>query len=109
MTLNNKQSQFTADFLAFGSYAVRWGTNRGYHVILEECYRHPTATHGHPNSTHRMKLAGHLLLIKDGVLVSDTDKYLALGEAWEELHPDNRWGGRFNDGVHFSRTHAGVA
>ena len=111
MRLSEKQASFTKDFAAFVVYAIRWCDAHGYTVILEECYRHPTATHGHPNSTHRMKLAGHLILFKGGEPVWDSAEYRLLGDAWENLHIDNRWGGRFldPDGVHFSRTNDGIS
>lgn len=109
MSLGAKQERFTEDFISFGVYAIAWARGHGYTVRLEECYRHPSATHGHVNSLHRAKLAGHFLLFKDGALVADSNEYLPLGEAWEQMNPENRWGGRFSDGNHFSKTHAGMA
>ena len=34
-------------------------------------------------------------------------RYAELGHYWENLHPFCRWGGRFNDGGHFSITDRG--
>jgi len=111
MSLSAKQAEFTRDWAVFLPYAILWADRHGYRLVMEETYRHPTATHGHPNSTHRMKLAGHVLLLDNGELVSDSEVYAPLGQRWENIHPDNRWGGRFSspDGCHFSRTHNGIS
>jgi hypothetical protein len=58
--------------------------------------------YGHPNSNHKNKLAIDLNLFKDGVFLETTEAHTPLGEFWEKLHPLCRWGGRFNDGNHYS-------
>lgn len=35
--------------------------------------------------------------------VTSTAQHRPLGEAWENLGPLNRWGGRFRDGNHYER------
>jgi hypothetical protein len=64
---------------------------------------------GSDTSLHIYKLAVDLLLFKDGVYLTETPDYRELGEFWENLHPDCRWGGRFEDGNHFSVAWKGMA
>lgn len=63
--------------------------------------------YGHKNSCHKLKLAIDLNLMKDGKLVTSTKGHQKLGEWWEKQHELCRWGGRFNDGNHYSLTHWG--
>lgn len=63
--------------------------------------------YGYKNSCHKLKLAIDLNLFKDGVFARFTNDHKELGEWWEKQHPDCRWGGRFNDGNHYSLTHWG--
>lgn len=60
------------------------------------------------NSLHGKRLAIDLNLFVEGVYQSHTDDYRAVGEKWESMHHLCRWGGRFNDGNHFSIEHEGV-
>lgn len=53
-------------------------------------------------SVHKLRLAVDFNLFKAGIYRTDTPAYRELGEYWESLHPLCRWGGRFNDGNHFS-------
>ena len=69
-----------------------YGTKKGY---------------GHKRSCHKLKLGIDLNLFKDGVFMGRTEDHKELGEWWEKQHPDCRWGGRFNDGNHYSLTHWG--
>jgi len=41
--------------------------------------------------------------------VTDTETHRPFGEFWESLHELCRWGGRFNDGNHYSIEDGGVA
>jgi len=47
-------------------------------------------------------------LFKDGVFLQGTEDHRPLGEYWESLDPLCRWGGRFNDGNHYSIEHEGI-
>jgi hypothetical protein len=63
--------------------------------------------YGHKNSCHKLRLAIDLNLFKDGKYLSKTEDHTELGEWWEAQGPDHRWGGRFNDGNHYSIEHNG--
>ena len=113
MKLSRKQYLRTRNWTTFLVWALQWCNENGYYCVEEEVFRHPSATHGHEKSTHRQKLAGHLLLfdIKTGQLIRDSAAYTPLGKFWKSLHQGNRWGGDFSspDGNHFSMEHQGVA
>ncbi|BFP39482.1 M15 family metallopeptidase [Flavobacteriaceae bacterium GF1] len=47
-------------------------------------------------SLHQDRLAVDFNFFIDGQLTYDFDKIKPLGDYWETLHPDNRWGGDFN-------------
>ena len=64
---------------------------------------------GIKNSLHCDNLAADVYLFIPNSLVNhykmidDFDRYKYIGEYWESLHPNNRWGGNFKnvDCVHF--------
>lgn len=62
--------------------------------------------YGHPRSAHKQKLAMDLNLFKDGRYLDTTEDHRILGEKWESM--GGTWGGRFNDGNHYSLEHLGV-
>jgi hypothetical protein len=59
------------------------------------------------NSLHFDGLAMDIDLFKDGWYLENTEDHRQFGEWWEALHPDCRWGGRFEDGNHYSITYQG--
>ena len=63
--------------------------------------------YGHKKSCHKYKLAIDLNLFKDGVFLTSVHDHESLGLFWESLHPLCVWGGRFNDGNHYSIKHNG--
>lgn len=71
----------------------------GEHGVLESYSR--------STSCHKLKLAIDLNLFKDEVYQVTTEDHKELGEWWEEQNKYCRWGGRFNDGNHYSLTHWG--
>jgi len=87
----------------------------GYEVTLGDAYRDPRIHgtvgeklgYGHRNSCHKVRLAIDLNLFRDGKFLTETADHKILGEWWETLHPLCRWGGRFNDGNHYSFEHNG--
>jgi hypothetical protein len=82
-----------------------------YFPRLADCVVDNGKANGVRNSLHQLGLAVDLKLFKDGVYLSRSEDYKPLGEYWEGLAPDCRWGGRFlpsPDGDHFSIEHNGV-
>lgn len=87
----------------------------GYDVTVGEAYRTPeqaklNAEHGSgiANSLHTQRLAIDLQLFRNGIYLTASNDYLALGEWWESQ--GGSWGGRFSkpDGNHFSLSFGGV-
>jgi len=114
MTLGEKQRLFTRLVGKLIEYAYA----SGYELTFGDAYRSPEqaklnaqAGKGIINSLHCERLAIDLNLFVNGVYQTDSAAYKALGEYWETLGPDCKWGGRFSrpDGNHFSIAHAGRA
>lgn len=63
--------------------------------------------YGSKNSCHKLKLAIDLNLMKDGKLVTTTMGHAKLGAWWEKQHALCSWGGKFDDGNHYSLKHQG--
>ena len=112
-TLRQKQSRFARTVARLILEAER----QGYEVTFGDAYRDPRL-HGEPGvkrgygaarSVHKQRLAVDLNLFSGGRFLSSTESHRKLGEWWEAQHPDARWGGRFNDGNHYSFTHGGAA
>lgn len=88
----------------------------GYEVTIGDAFRAPAVFgrlgeskgYGCPRSAHKNRMAIDLNLFKDGKYLTETADHQPLGEWWESLHPLCRWGGRFNDGNHYSVEHEGV-
>lgn len=112
MTLGDQQRLFVSLLPKLISYAYAMG----YELTLGDGYRDPrvfgnlgtSQGYGHPKSAHKQRLAIDLNLFKDGVWQPSTEAFKFLGEYWESLHPLARWGGRFNDGNHFSMERDGI-
>ena len=88
----------------------------GYEVTLGDAFRDERVHgafgvklgYGHPKSGHKKRLALDLHLFKDGEYLEGTEAHRELGEWWEQQHPQARWGGRFNDGNHYSFEYEGI-
>lgn len=112
MTLGEKQRLFSQLIAEL----IQWVYSQGYEVTLGDAYRDPRLHgqlgekkgYGHRNSNHKQRLALDLNLFKDGKYLSGTEDHRFIGEHWESMHPDARWGGRFNDGNHYSFEHQGT-
>lgn len=87
----------------------------GFEVRVGDLFRDPRVHgehgtkkgYGNKNSVHKLKLAVDLNLFKDGKFLSSTEDHRELGEWWEKQDTDCRWGGKFQDGNHYSLTHWG--
>lgn len=88
----------------------------GFDATLGDAYRDPRVHgalgvkigYGHPKSAHKQRLAIDINLFRDGKFMEGTEAHRELGEWWEQQHPLARWGGRFNDGNHYSFEYQGV-
>lgn len=90
----------------------------GYKVTFGEAYRSPQEAarldalgKGIAKSLHTKRLAIDLNLFKDGKYLQSTDDHRELGEWWEQQSLPGitcSWGGRFDDGNHYSIEHNGV-
>lgn len=87
---------------------------RGYGVTLDWAYRPPecaehlaAAGKGIRNSLHGQRLAIDLNLFHGDAYLTDSEAHRPFGHYWESLHPLCVWGGRFNDGGHYSMAHDG--
>lgn len=108
MTLGEKQRKFTrmvADLIVF-AYDL------GYELTFAEAYRTPEqaalnakAGKGISSSLHLDRLAVDFNLFRNGKYLTKTEDHRALGEFWESI--GGTWGGRFNDGNHYSLSHGG--
>ena len=104
------------------SKLIAYAYSLGYGITVGDFWAHS----GHiDNSNHYIRLAADLNLFKleyiynstgdeNGKIISakylkNTEDHLRLGEYWERLNPDCRWGGRFGDGNHYSLSYKGRA
>jgi hypothetical protein len=88
---------------------VEWGNNHpNWELAFGRDYDEAHEQFHHMlNSLHYRGLANDLALYISGVYQTKTETYEPLGEYWESLDPECAWGGRFNDGNHFSLIYGG--
>lgn len=111
-------SALQEEFAQSAAKLIQKAADLGYGVTLGEAYRTleqalRNAEHGIgiANSLHAERLAIDLNFFKDGIYISDGSKLTDIGEWWESLGSQYRWGGRFKhlpDGNHFSLSPDGV-
>lgn len=99
-SLRQKQSRFCLYVSLLIDYAYR----NGYELTFAEAFRTPEQAElnaekgtGIARSLHCERLAIDLNLFRNGKYLTSTEAHRPLGEYWESLAPDNRWGGRFRD------------
>jgi hypothetical protein len=98
MKLGAKQEKFAFMFIDL----LCWFKYHGYQVRIGDLH----ATSGHKkNSLHYLKLAGDINLFKGGEYLTKTSDHEDAGIFWESI--GGSWGGRFNDGNHYSLEHNG--
>lgn len=93
---------------------IAFATQQGFEVTFGDAYRDPRVFgktgvrkgYGNSKSTHKLRLAVDFNLFYNGRFLSTTEDHLIIGEFWESL--GGTWGGRFNDGNHYSLEHNGV-
>lgn len=87
----------------------------GFEVTLGDAYRDPRVFgamgerggYGESRSAHKQRLAIDLNLFSGGRYLTSTEDHRPLGEWWERQ--GGSWGGRFNDGNHYSLKFNGIA
>lgn len=108
-TLGSKQRRFTLMI----SKLIQYAYANGYELTLGDAYRDPRLHgqvgekkgYGAANSVHKDRLAVDFNLFKDGKYLAATEDHKQLGEYWESI--GGSWGGRFEDGNHYSLEHNG--
>lgn len=106
MSLRKTQSEFAR----LVGKLIEQAYTMGYEVTLGDAYRDPRVhgemgvrkSYSHPKSAHKVRLAIDLNLFKDGEYLEGSEAHAPLGTWWEQQHDLARWGGRFNDGNHYS-------
>ncbi|MGL5487860.1 MAG: M15 family metallopeptidase [Shewanella sp.] len=109
-TLGQKQRRFTR----MTAELIKFAYDNGYELTFGDAYRDPRLHgdmgikkgYGHASSNHKQRLAVDFNLFKDGKFLTSTEDHRPLGEFWESI--GGSWGGRFNDGNHYSIEHNGV-
>ena len=96
----NPSSSLQAEFSLLIAKLILHANDLGYQITFGDAFRDKRVTYGHPNSTHRKRLAIDLNLFRDGEYLDKTDDHRVLGEWWEKQHPLARGGGGFSDGNH---------
>jgi hypothetical protein len=112
MKLGDIQKQFAKDVPRL----IDKAHELGFEVTLGDAYRDPRShgklgeriAYGNKFSCHKVRCAIDLNLFKNGVYLTSTEDHRPLGEWWEAQDPLNCWGGRFNDGNHYSKTVEGM-
>jgi len=104
LTLGETQRKFSKMIAEL----ILWAYDQGYEITLGDAFRDPRAhgkwgeniSYGRAKSCHKLKLAVDLNLFKDGEYLSKTEDHAVLGMKWEAM--GGSWGGRFDDGNHYS-------
>ena len=110
MSLAEKQQQFTSNIAKL----ILKAEAMGYKLTFGDAYRDPRVhgemgvkkSYSEGKSAHKHRLAVDFNLFKDGVFLQNTEDHAPLGVYWESL--GGVWGGRFNDGNHYSWEHKGI-
>ena len=98
MSLRDYQSRFVKMIAELILFAYE----QGYELTFGDAM----AKIGHKkNSNHYIRLAIDLNLFKDGRYLQTSEDHTVLGEKWESM--GGAWGGRFNDGNHYSLEYEG--
>jgi len=116
MRLSDAQQDFALDIANLIQYINQYD-NHKYSCTFGDAYRDPRShgkmgekgAYGRTWSAHKQRCAVDLNLFKDDQYQTTTKAFEPFGAYWLTLHPDNRWGGDWMDGNHFSRKHGGIA
>lgn len=103
MTLKEKQFLF----MRLLPKLINKAHELGFELTGGDLWSKPECKSHKANSNHYIRLAIDLNLFRNGIYLTSTEDHRPLGEYWESLHPLCRWGGRFQDGNHYSIEHDG--
>jgi hypothetical protein len=78
----------------------------GFAITLGDAYRDPRVSYGSETSLHKQRLALDINLFNGDKYLSSTEDHRPIGEWWESI--GGSWGGRFNDGNHYSLAYGGM-
>ena len=98
--MNLREARVKFSFL-FAEKLLPKAREWGFEYAFDEISNHQGTGHM-KGSLHYFGCAGDLILYKDGNYLPETEPYRKLGEYWEGLDVNCKWGGRFKDGNHFS-------
>ena len=99
MTLKEARIKFS---YLFAEKLLPKARELGFEYAFDEITNHQGKGHM-VGSLHYSGCAGDLILYnKNGKYITDPQSYQSLGEYWESLDENCRWGGRFKDSNHFS-------
>jgi len=96
MTLREKQSRFV---WCIGQLIV-FAYEQGYELTFGDTY--PGKFKHSEHGKHPQGLAVDLNLFRDGRYLITTEDHAPLGQFYESLDPHASWGGRWEDGNHYS-------
>jgi hypothetical protein len=113
VSLGSTQREFTQDIADL----IQFIYDSGYECTFGDAFRDPrshgemgdSGPYGRRRSAHKQRLAVDLNLFLNGEYLSTTEAHRPFGEFWKGMHQDNRWGGDFDDGNHYSRKYGGIA
>ena len=103
------------EFVQHQGQLIAYAYENGMALTTGDGYRDPRVFgmlgvfkgYGNRNSNHKRRLAHDWNLFIDGEYQDENDAHKPLGDFWESLHPENRWGGRYGDGNHYERVLGG--
>ena len=100
--MNLREARIKFTFL-FATKLIPKAIELGFEPVFDEITQHARVGHM-AESLHYEGCAGDLILYKKGNWLKKTEDYQELGEYWESLNSDCKWGGKFTklDGGHFS-------
>lgn len=100
-TVRQKQQRFAR----MVAHLIQHANLLGYEVTFGHATRCDDCPVGAARSLHKIRLAVDLNLFRNGRYLRSTKAHEPLGVFWEGL--GGSWGGRFNDGNHYSLEHGG--
>ena len=102
MTLGDKRRRMARMLSLLEGYA----SLQGYEICYDFFKRCQECPVGHQNSLHKIGLAVDINLYKNGHYLENSEDHIELGEFWEFI--GGTWGGRFDDGNHYSLEYNGM-